>query len=46
MRRTFFLVLSGLLIAGVALAEDFWDKKEYMQWTDEEVKKIMGELGV
>jgi hypothetical protein len=41
MRRTLFLVLSALLVAGVALAEDFWDKKEYMQWTDEEVKKIM-----
>src|SRR6185369_15853155 len=41
MRRTYLLCLTGLLIAGVGLAEDFWTKKEYMQWTDEEVKKVM-----
>src|SRR5262245_17120035 len=41
MRRTYLLCLTGLLIAGVGLAEDFWTKKEYMQWTDEEVRKIM-----
>ena len=41
MRRTYLLCLAWLLIAGVGLAEDFWTKKEYMQWTDEEVRKIM-----
>ena len=35
------LCLAGLLVAGAALAEDFWGKKEYMQWTDEEIKKVM-----
>ena len=41
MQRIVFLCLAGLLVAGAALGEDFWDKKEYMQWTDEEVKKVM-----
>jgi hypothetical protein len=41
MQRLLFLCLAGLLIAGAALAEDFWTSKEYMQWTDEEVKKVM-----
>jgi hypothetical protein len=41
MRRTAFLLLSLLLLIGVAFAEDFWEKKEYMQWSDEEVKKLM-----
>src|SRR5215471_4385988 len=41
MQRLLFLCLVGLLVASAALAEDFWTSKEYMQWTDEEVKKIM-----
>src|SRR5215831_7706633 len=41
MHRTAFLGLAGLLIAGIALGEDFWVKKEYTQWTEEEVKKVM-----
>jgi hypothetical protein len=41
MRRTAFLSLAGLLVAGVVLGEDFWVKKEYTQWTEEEVKKVM-----
>ena len=41
MRRTYLLCLTWVLIAGVGLAKDFWTKKEYMQWTDEEVKKVM-----
>src|SRR2546422_8837482 len=41
MQRIIFLCLAGLLLAGVAIGEDFWVKKEYMQWTDEEVKKVM-----
>src|SRR5262245_24610362 len=41
MQRIFFLCLVAVFVAGVALAEDFWVAKEYMQWTDEEVKKLM-----
>jgi len=41
MYRTAFLGLAGLLIAGIALGEDFWVKKEYTQWTEEEIKKVM-----
>src|SRR5262245_37884242 len=41
MRRFVFLSMAGLLAAGIALGEDFWVKKEYMQWTDEEVKKLL-----
>jgi len=41
MKRMIFLCLAALLVACIALAEDFWTKKEYMQWTDEEVKKLI-----
>ena len=41
MYRKAFMGLAGLLIASLALGEDFWMKKEYTQWTDEEVKKVM-----
>jgi hypothetical protein len=41
MHRTALLGLAGLLVAGIALGEDFWIKKEYTQWTEEEVKKVM-----
>jgi hypothetical protein len=41
MKRVVFLSAAGLLIAASALAEDFWVKKQYMQWTDEEVRKLM-----
>jgi hypothetical protein len=41
MQRLIALCLAGLLIASAAFAEDFWTSKEYMQWTDEEVKKVM-----
>src|SRR6266850_2204371 len=36
-----FFSLAGLLFAGLALGEDFWTKKEYTQWSDEEVRKMM-----
>ena len=39
--RIALLCLTALLVASAALGEDFWIKKEYMQWTDEEVKKLM-----
>jgi hypothetical protein len=41
MHRTALLGFSALLLAGVTLGEDFWVKKDYTQWTDEEVKKMM-----
>jgi hypothetical protein len=41
MYRKAFMGLAGLLIAGLAVGEDFWVKKEYTQWTDEEIKKVM-----
>jgi hypothetical protein len=41
MHRTIWLGFAGLLIAGIALGEDFWVKKEYTQWTEEEVKKVL-----
>lgn len=41
MQRIVFLSLAVLLAAGVVLGEDFWAKKEYMQWSDEEVKKVL-----
>src|ERR1700721_2851126 len=41
MRRIVFLSLAGLLIAAAALGEDFWVKKDYMQWTDDEVKTLL-----
>ena len=30
-----------LCLAGVALGEDFWIRKEYTQWSDEEVRKMI-----
>src|SRR2546425_12140291 len=41
MRRIVFLSLAGLLVAGAELGEDFWVKKDYLQWTDEEVKTLL-----
>ena len=41
MRRIALLGMAALLLAGVALGEDFWVKKDYTQWSPEEVKKIM-----
>ncbi|HEY2382591.1 MAG TPA: hypothetical protein VGK48_15550 [Terriglobia bacterium] len=41
MRRIALLGLATLFLAGVTLGEDFWVKKDYTQWSGEEVKKIM-----
>ncbi|HLH32736.1 MAG TPA: hypothetical protein VKY31_16160 [Terriglobia bacterium] len=41
MHRTALLSLAALLVAALAFGEDFWIKKDYTQWNDEEVKKIM-----
>jgi hypothetical protein len=41
MKRTALFGLAGLLFAGITLGEDFWVKKDYTQWTEEEVRKIM-----
>ena len=39
--RMALLSFAALLVAGVTFGEDFWVKKDYTQWSDEEVKKIM-----
>jgi len=42
MHRTVLLCFAALFVAtSYAMAEDFWIKKDYTQWTDEEVKKVM-----
>ena len=40
-RGIVFFGLALLLLVGTALAEDFWVKKEYTQWNDEEIKKLL-----
>ena len=45
-RRTLRLVilsLAGVLVASAALAQEFWVKKQFNEWSDEEVKKFMKE---
>jgi hypothetical protein len=41
MRRTALFSLAGLLFAGITLGEDFWVKKDFTQWTDKEVRRIL-----
>lgn len=41
MKRELLLSAAALLIAGAALAEDFWTTKQYLQWTDDEVRRLM-----
>src|SRR5262245_57303488 len=41
MQRTVLVCVAWLFAASIAIAEDFWATKEYMQWTDEEVKKVL-----
>lgn len=33
--------LAVVFVSSAALAQDFWAKKEYTQWTDEEIRKLM-----
>jgi len=40
MTRVAFITVAGLLVAQLALGEDFWLKKAYTEWTREEVQKI------
>ena len=43
-RRTLRLAvlgLAGVLVASAAFAQDFWVKKQFNQWSDEEVKRFM-----
>ena len=40
MTRVAFFTVAGLLVAQLALGEDFWSKKAYTEWTREEVQKI------
>src|SRR4029077_11264309 len=41
MHRWTLAFIAGLAITSTALAQDFWEKKEYMKWTDEEVKHVL-----
>lgn len=42
MNRTVLLCAAALIaVTGLTLGEDFWVKKDFLQWTDEEVKKLM-----
>ncbi len=42
MRRIVISALVGLLLASTALwGADFWEEKEYSQWTDKELQKMM-----
>jgi len=36
-----FILLAFALAAAVLRAEDFWEKKSYLQWTDKEAKKML-----
>lgn len=41
MHRVAWMCIGAFLLAGVALGEDFWIKKDYKEWTPEEVKKLL-----
>jgi hypothetical protein len=41
MHRIAWMCIGTFLLAGVALGEDFWVKKDYKEWTPEEVKKLL-----
>lgn len=41
MRRIVLLSLAALFLAGITLGEDFWVKKDYVQWSDEEIRKLL-----
>jgi len=39
-RRSILLVLSALLLNGVAYPTEWWDKKPYMEWSMVEVERV------
>lgn len=41
MHRVVWMCIGAFLLAGVTLGEDFWVKKDYKEWTAEEVKKLL-----
>jgi len=41
MRRTLGLFVGVVLLASVAAAADFWDKKKFTQWNEKEVQKML-----
>jgi hypothetical protein len=41
MYRTVLLSAALIAVTGLTLGEDFWIKKDFLQWTDEEVRKLM-----
>lgn len=41
MHRVALICIGAFFLAGVALGEDFWIKKDYKEWTPEEVKRLL-----
>ena len=39
--RILFWCFALMVMEGSALGEDFWLKKDYTQWSDEEIRKLM-----
>lgn len=40
-RRQFAVnILAGFLATGTLLAQDFWEKKQYLTWTNEEITRL------
>lgn len=42
MNRRFMSLMAGcVLVSGFALAAEFWERKEFTEWTDKEIRKIL-----
>lgn len=40
-RRQFAVnILAALLVAGTLFGQNFWDRKQYLQWTNEEISRL------
>lgn len=40
-RRQFVVnILAAFLVAGTLFAQNFWDRKQYLQWTSEEISRL------
>lgn len=40
-RRQFVVnILAAFLVAGTVFAQNFWERKQYLQWTNEEISKL------
>ncbi len=42
-RKTAVVMVCGFVLACSALAADFWQKKKYTDWTDEDIRKLMSD---